>query len=131
MKRALIVDDSRLARTVLSRLLRQNGVASDALERAPPNQPAASCERIGSPDDEAVSVGKRQAFANAVATAAARYPLLKIERAWRGSAEPAVDYPASSSDFTARTWNAIAAANQRVAVKILPDRAAPVAGARR
>src|SRR5262245_41661941 len=34
MKRALIVDDSRLARTVLSRLLEENGVASDAAESA-------------------------------------------------------------------------------------------------
>ena len=33
-KRALIVDDSRLARTVLSRLLEENGVASDAAESA-------------------------------------------------------------------------------------------------
>ena len=34
MKRALIVDDSRLARTVLSRLLEENGVASDTAESA-------------------------------------------------------------------------------------------------
>src|SRR5262245_35523869 len=34
MKRALIVDDSRLARTVLSRLLGQHGVAADTAESA-------------------------------------------------------------------------------------------------
>jgi CheY-like chemotaxis protein len=34
MKRALIVDDSRLARTVLSRLLSQHGVAADTAESA-------------------------------------------------------------------------------------------------
>jgi len=34
MKRALIVDDSRLARAVLSRLLTEHGVAADTAESA-------------------------------------------------------------------------------------------------
>jgi hypothetical protein len=107
----------------------QNG----ALELAPPDQPASSCEQIGWSEDQAVSAGRSQSlgFANAVASAAARYPRLKIETTSRGSTEPAVDYPASSSDLTAATWNAIAAANQRVAVKIVPDAVAPATGARR
>jgi hypothetical protein len=80
-----------------------------------------------------VSLGTRQslAFANTLASAAARYPHLKIEIAARGSAEPAVAYPASSDNLTAGTWNAVAAANQRVAVEILPGPTAPVSGARR
>ncbi len=103
-----------------------------ALELAPPERPASTCEQIGWSEDQAVSVGRSQslAFANTVASAAARYPRLKIESASRGSAEPAVDYPASSYDLTAGAWNAIAAANQRVIVKILPDPAV-VTGARR
>jgi CheY-like chemotaxis protein len=106
----------------------QNGV----LELAPPNQPASSCEQIGLSDDEAVSVGRSQslAFANAVASASARYPHLKIENASRGSSEPVVPYPASSSSLTAGAWNAVAAANQRVVVAILPERAS-TAGERR
>jgi len=107
----------------------QNG----ALELAPPEQPASTCEQLGRSEDQAVAAGRSQslAFANAVASAAARYPRLKIENAPRGSAEPAVDYPVSTSDLTAGAWNAIAAANQRVAVKILPERAASVVGERR
>jgi CheY-like chemotaxis protein len=97
----------------------QNG----ALELAPPTQPAATCEQLGWSEDEAVSIGKSQtlAFANAVASAVARYPRLKVVSASRGSAEPAFDYPASSAELTAGSWNAVAAANQRVAVKILPE----------
>jgi hypothetical protein len=107
----------------------QNG----ALELAPPEQLASTCEQIGWSDDQAVSAGRSQSlgFANEVASAAARYPRIKIESASLGSSEPAVAYPASSSDLTAGTWNAIAAANQRVAVKISPEPAAPVTGARR
>ena len=97
----------------------QNG----GLELAPPTQPAATCEQVGWSEDEAVAIGKSQtlAFANAVASSAARYPRLKIVSASRGSAEPAFEYPASSADLTAGSWNAVAAANQRVAVKILPE----------
>jgi CheY-like chemotaxis protein len=97
----------------------QNG----GLELAPPTQPAATCEQVGWSEDEAVAIGKSQtlAFANAVASSAARYPRLKIVSASRGSAEPAFDYPSSSADLTAGSWNAVAAANQRVAVRILPE----------
>jgi hypothetical protein len=56
---------------------------------------------------------------------------LKIESASRGSAEPAVAYPASSADLTAGAWNAVAAANQRVVVAILPEPAPSGIGERR
>ncbi|HUO68199.1 MAG TPA: response regulator [Gammaproteobacteria bacterium] len=104
-----------------------------SLELAPPDQPAAACEQIGWSEEDAVSLGKSQslAFANAVAIAAARYPRIKIESAARGSSEPAVPYPVSSTELTAGTWNAIAAANQRVTVRISPDLAGRVTGARR
>jgi len=104
-----------------------------ALELAPPEQPASACEQIGWSEDQAMSAGRSQslAFANEVASATARYPRIRIESESRGSAEPAVEYPVPSSDLTAGTWNAIAAANQRVAIEILPDAAALVTGARR
>jgi CheY-like chemotaxis protein len=107
----------------------QNG----GLELAPANELAAMCDQIGWSEDQAVSAGRSQslAFANAVASAAARYPHLKIESASRGSAEPAVAYPASSADLTAGAWNAVAAANQRVVVAILPEPAPSGIGERR
>lgn len=107
----------------------QNG----GLELAPANEPAAMCDQIGWSDDQAVTVGRSQslAFANTVASATARYPRIKIESASRGTAEPAVPYPASSADLTAGAWNAVAAANQRVVVSILPEPAASATGERR
>jgi CheY-like chemotaxis protein len=106
---------------------------SGALELAPPEQPASTCEQIGWSEDQAVAGGRSQslAFANEISSAAARYPRIKIENASRGSTEPAVNYPAPSPDLTAGTWNAIASANQRVAVKIVPDAAPPATDARR
>ena len=99
---------------------------------APANEPAAMCDQIGWSEDQAVSAGRSQslAFANEVASAAARYPRIKIESVSRGSAEPAVAYPASSADLTAGAWNAVAAANQRVVVAFLPE-PATTAGERR
>jgi len=107
----------------------QNG----GLELAPANQLAVMCDQIGWSEDQAVSAGRSQslAFANTVASAAARYPHLKIESASRGSAEPTVAYPASSADLTAGVWNAVAAANQRVVVAILPEPATSGIGERR
>jgi hypothetical protein len=91
------------------------------------------CDQIGWSEDQAVSVGRSQslAFANEVASAAARYPRMKIESASRGAAEPAVAYPGSSADLTAGAWNAVAAANQRVVVAILPEPSASATGERR
>ena len=56
---------------------------------------------------------------------------MKIESASRGTAEPAVAYPGSSADLTAGAWNAVAAANQRVVVAILPEPSASATGERR
>jgi CheY-like chemotaxis protein len=92
------------------------------LELAPPEQPAATCEENGWPELDAVALGRQQsrAFANAVASAEARSPRIKIETASLGTSEPAVDYPLAGFQLTAGTWNAAAAANQRVAVRLLP-----------
>ena len=90
------------------------------LELAPPQQPAATCEQMGWPEIEAVALGSRQsvAYANAVASATARNPRLRVESVSHGSAEPAVDYPLADYELTAGAWNAVAAANQRVGVRI-------------
>jgi hypothetical protein len=93
------------------------------LELAPPDQPAATCEQVGWPESEALAIGQRQslAFANAVAAATARNPRLRVEQLSHGSAEPAVDYPAADYELTAGAWNGIAAANHRVAVRLISD----------
>jgi CheY-like chemotaxis protein len=93
------------------------------LELAPPDQPAATCEQVGWPESEAAAMGQRQslAFANAVASATAKNPRLRVDQVSHGSAEPAVDYPAADYELTAGAWNSVAAANQRVAVRLLPD----------
>lgn len=91
-----------------------------ALDLAPPDQPAATCEQVGWPETEAVALGQRQslAFANAVASTTARNPRTIIETFSRGSGDPALDYPAASYELTAGVWNTVAAANHRVNVRI-------------
>ncbi len=103
------------------------------LELAPPQQPAATCEQMGWPEIEAVALGSRQsvAYANAVASATARNPRLRVESVSHGSAEPAVDYPLADYELTAGAWNAVAAANQRVGVRISAETANAAGGARR
>jgi CheY-like chemotaxis protein len=92
------------------------------LELAPPDQPATTCSQIGWPENEARALGARQslAFANAVATAMARNPQIAVETLSRGSEDPEVDYPATGYELTAGVWNAVAAANHRVSVRIVP-----------
>jgi CheY-like chemotaxis protein len=100
------------------------------LELAPPQQPAAACEQVGWPELEAVSLGQRQslAFANAVASATAKTPRMRVENVSRGSTLPAVDYPLADYELTAGAWNAVAAANHRVGVRLIAD---PPGGPRR
>jgi CheY-like chemotaxis protein len=102
--------------------------ADGILELAPSEQPAATCEEIGWPELDAIALGRQQsrAFANAVASAEARSPEIKIETTSLGTAQPAVDYPLAAFQLTAGAWNAAAAANQRVVVRLMPAaRAAP------
>jgi hypothetical protein len=93
------------------------------LELAPPQQPAATCEQIGWPELEAVALGERQsvAFANTVASATAGNQRLRVEMLSRGTSQPAVEYPLADFELTAGAWNAVAAANQRVAVRLVED----------
>ncbi len=102
------------------------------LELAAPQQPAATCEQVGWPELEAVALGDKQslAFANTVASAIARNPRLRVESVSRGSTLPAVDYPLADYSLTAGAWNAVAAANQRVGVRLVAD-ANSQSGARR
>ncbi len=94
-----------------------------SLELAAPQQPAATCEQIGWPELEAVALGSRQSltFANTVASATAANPGLRVESMSRGSDQPAVEYPRANFDLTAGAWNAVAAADQRIGVRLIKD----------
>ncbi len=106
--------------------------ADGTLEPAPAEQPAATCERIGWPEADAVAMGRQEsrAFANVVATATADNPLLKVETVSHGTTEPVVDYPIADYGLTAGAWNAVAAANQRIGVRLIPTPAAAAAARR-
>ncbi|MEO8466125.1 MAG: response regulator [Gammaproteobacteria bacterium] len=87
-----------------------------------PEQPVATCEQVGWAESEAIAIGRQQtrAFANAVASAMARDPQIEIETASVGTSQASVDYPPLGFQLTAGVWNAAAAANQRVSVRLLP-----------
>ncbi len=97
--------------------------ANGDLELTPAAQPAGLCEQIGWPDAEAVTIGQGESlpFAYALANVERRYPRIKIERVWRGTASPVVPYPPPYA-ATAGQWNGIAARNQRVELRLIPGR---------
>ena len=98
-----------------------------SLQLAPPDQPAATCEQVGWPELEAVAMGKQQSlvFANTVATASARNSHLRVDMISHGTSEPRVEYPPPGYEVTAGEWNALAANNQRVGVRLIPTDAKP------
>jgi CheY-like chemotaxis protein len=102
------------------------------LELAPAQQPAATCEQIGWPELESVALGQKQsvAFANTVAAAMAENPGLRVENVSHGSTLPVVDYPLADYELSAGAWNAVAAANHRVGVRLISN-AEAARGARR
>jgi hypothetical protein len=79
---------------------------------------------IGPPQQQLPGAGERQsiAFANFMATS----PLIgrgeiRIEIEPYLFSRPRIGYPPRQSDVTAQDWNRIAAANNRVEVRLLPD----------
>lgn len=80
------------------------------------------CAVIGLPDDEALALTERQTlgFANTIATINGDIEngIFVAVRA-AGHAEPEIDYP--TIDATAGAWNAIADANHRIEVALLPE----------
>jgi CheY-like chemotaxis protein len=95
--------------------------ANGELEPAAPAQPATMCEQVGWADAEAVRIGQGESlsFAYALANAERRYPRIRIDKVFRGTASPAVPYP-SPYAATAGEWNKIAARNQRVELRLTP-----------
>ncbi len=87
-------------------------------------QSAGDCDRIGFSPGEAYELGMRQsiAFANFVRLSGDRSGgSIRYEIVSRGSTDPVIDYPASTSSVTAGDWNAIANANNRVVVSLIAD----------
>lgn len=97
---------------------------SGTLRLAPPDVDAAYCDRVGFDEAEALELGYEQsiAFANFVIMTEERSGgTLRFDIASQGNSQPRVAYPASPSGVAAGDWNAVAAANNRVEVTLLPD----------
>jgi hypothetical protein len=95
---------------------------SGALSLAPDDLPAERCDRVGLPADEARAASARQSveFANFLASrnAAAN---IRVEIEPHGNTSPQVAYP-SLQGVAAGEWNKIARQNNRVSIRIVPDR---------
>jgi CheY-like chemotaxis protein len=103
--------------TSLAGLFCLSGNAADGFTLAPAGLPAAKCDLIGNPFEDALSGQQRQslAFANLIAGVRQRTAgaiTVAIESV--GSVRPATPYPAKSDSLTAGEWNRAAAANNRV-----------------
>jgi len=85
-------------------------------------QPLEQCQQLGWPEPEALSLGGRQTlpFANALALAS-RGEGIEFEIISHGATQPLVPYPAFAQGLTAGEWNDVAALNQRVEVRIVPE----------
>lgn len=99
------------------------GNEADGYTPAPPDLPVHECATFGHPLQQLPSVGERQsiAFANFLATS----PLvngsgIKVDIVSHQFSDPRLEYPSRDSDVTAAEWNRIAAANNRVEVKLIP-----------
>lgn len=100
------------------------GNAVDGYQPAPPDLPVAQCSLIGHPFQELPALGQRQsiAFANFLDTS----PLLengdiRVEIVAHHFSRPRLDYPPRYGDVSAGRWNRVAAANNRVEIRLAPD----------
>jgi CheY-like chemotaxis protein len=100
------------------------GNDSAGLKLAAPDTPVTECDTIGNPQQQLPDAGVHQsiAFANFLSTS----PLLargdiRIEVVPFLFSRPRIAYPPQQSDVNARDWNRIAAANNRIEIRLLPD----------
>jgi CheY-like chemotaxis protein len=86
--------------------------------------PAERCDRIGLPPEEARIASSKQsvAFANFLSSRELAAPI-RVQLEPHGSSAPLVPYPAQVQGATAGEWNKIARQNNRVNVRIVPERA--------
>lgn len=92
------------------------GNANDGFALAPAELPAAKCDLIGNPFDDALKPAQRQSlgFANLVAGVPQRTQGLLSVTTGVGGDVPLEIYPTNGAVVTAGEWNAIAARNNRV-----------------
>ncbi len=91
---------------------------------AAPQFGADYCDAIGLPAAESLALGNEQSigFANFLRTAEERSGgTVRFEIVSRGNADPLFDYPSSTTTSTAGEWNAIAALNNRVEIRLRPE----------
>ena len=100
------------------------GSDAEGYSLAPPDLPVTECTMIGHPLHDLSSLGERQsiAFANFIATS----PLLEsgtisIEIVPYLYSQPQLQYPPQQGSVRAYEWNRIAAVNNRVDVRLIPD----------
>ncbi len=93
-----------------------------ALVLPPGEQPLEECQQLGWPEPEAFALGEQQTlpFANAISLVT-RSEGIELQIVSRGTSEPAVPYPVYTQGLTAGEWNEIAARNQRVEVRVVPE----------
>ena len=101
-----------------------SGSDAEGYSLAPPDLPVTECTMIGHPLHDLSSLGERQsiAFANFIATS----PLLEsgaisIEIVPYLYSQPQLQYPPQQGNVRAYEWNRIAAINNRVDVRLIPN----------
>jgi hypothetical protein len=100
-----------------------SGNPGEGYALADPALPAARCELVGNPADDALGTAQRQsvAFANLVASAAQRSGgTLDIEVVNLGR-DAGARYPAQGEATTAGQWNEVAARHHRVEFRAVPE----------
>jgi hypothetical protein len=93
--------------------------------------PAAKCDPMnGAPDTTAPATHESLAFANMLAAARrANGGTIDVQLLSGGADDVQQPYPAPSDTLTAGQWNRVAAANNRVEVRVVPAASAPAATA--
>ncbi|MGI9260329.1 MAG: response regulator, partial [Gammaproteobacteria bacterium] len=99
-----------------------NGGEGGVFELAPPGSTVESCQQLGWPEAEALAFGAQQTlpFANAIALES-RDGEIRFAISSQGSTQPRDTYPTFTLGISAGEWNAIAAANHRVEIRVLPN----------
>lgn len=98
------------------------------LQPAAPQLPLAQCEVLGLSESDARSEGLSQSlvFANAMGVMVAQFgERIRIELVTAGTSEPLLAYPPLADELPAGLWNAIAARNHRLEVRMQAEERAP------
>jgi CheY-like chemotaxis protein len=90
---------------------------------ADPTLPLTLCDRIGQPAELALALGEAQSdgFADYLGELQSNPDSIRVEVISYGDEQPMVPYPDPTDVATAGAWNAVAAANNRVQVNLLPN----------